>query len=67
MKKLKLIPIFGLILLALSNVSCESINAGAGVPVPFTSGAGGAPVRVSLDVQAKVLPPKFCIGLDVVE
>jgi len=53
-------------LLLLCGVSCESINAGAGVPIPFTNDGAGAPVRVSLDVQAKVLPPKFCIGLDVV-
>ncbi len=53
-------------LLLLCGISCESINAGAGVPIPFTNDGGGAPVRVSLDVQAKVLPPKFCIGLDVV-
>ena len=65
MKTLKLIPIFGLMLLAFSNVSCDSINAGAGIPVPFTSGAGGAPIKVALDVRADVLPPKFCIGLDV--
>jgi len=53
-------------MLLLCGVSCESINAGAGVPIPFTNDGAGAPVRVSLDVQAKVLPPKFCIGLDVV-
>tara|TARA_R100001163_G_C5051852_1_gene188607 strand:- start:1145 stop:1312 length:168 start_codon:yes stop_codon:yes gene_type:complete len=54
-------------LLAFSNVSCDSINAGAGIPVPFTSGAGGVPIKVALDVRADVLPPKFCIGLDVKE
>ena len=46
------------------NISCESVTAGAGVPIPF-SNKGGDPVRVGLNVEAKVLPPKFCIGLDV--
>ena len=53
-------------LLLLCGISCESINAGAGLPIPFTNDGAGSPVRVTLDVQANVLPPKFCIGLDVV-
>lgn len=64
MKNIKLLLGVGLLLVC--GVSCESINAGAGVPVPFTNNGAGAPVKVALDVNAKLLPPKFCIGLDVV-
>ena len=60
----KIIILLGAVSLLAFNVSCESLTAGAGVPIPFTN-AGGDPVRVGLNVEAKVLPPKFCIGLDV--
>lgn len=67
MKKLKsLWMCIGAGLVLMCGVSCETINAGAGVPVPFTDNGAGAPVKVALDVNAKLLPPKFCIGLDVV-
>jgi len=62
----KFIMIIGAISVAACGVSCESVNAGAGVAVPFTDNGAGSPVRVALDVNAKLLPPKFCIGLDVV-
>tara|TARA_R110002050_G_scaffold6871_4_gene27684 strand:- start:755 stop:955 length:201 start_codon:yes stop_codon:yes gene_type:complete len=64
MKIIKLLLGVGLLLVC--GVSCETINAGAGVAVPFTDNGSGSPVRVALDVNAKLLPPKFCIGLDVV-
>lgn len=65
--KNKLACLIGLAFICCVNISCENIRAGAGIPVPFTSGANGVPVKVALDVEAKVLPPKFCIGLDVKE
>ena len=48
-------------------VSCSSLNTGAGINVPFTDNGSGEPVKVALEVQAKVLPPKFCIGVDIKE
>ena len=42
-------------------VSCESLKTGASLPVPFTDPA----TSVGVNIEAKVLPPKFCIGLDV--
>lgn len=48
-------------------VSCSTLNTGAGINVPFTDNGSGEPVKVSLEVNAKVLPPKFCIGLDIKE
>ena len=65
--KNKLACLIGIALICCVNISCENIHAEAGVPVPFTSGVNGAPVRVAVDVHAKLLPPKFCIGLDVKE
>ena len=62
----KFIMIIGAISVAACGVSCESVNAGAGVPVPFTDNGAGAPVKVAVDINAKLLPPKFFIGLDVV-
>ena len=61
----KFIILIGTISLLACNVSCESLTAGAGVPIPFTNNGAGAPVQVGLDINAKLLPPKFCIGLDV--
>ena len=51
----------------LCGVSCSSLNTGAGINVPFTDNGSGEPVKVALEVQAKVLPPKFCIGVDIKE
>ena len=65
MKKIMLI--LGSAALLMCGVSCESVNAGAGVPIPFTDDGFGSPVRVSLDVEARALPPKICVGLDVAE
>ena len=62
----KVIMFIGLVSVLACSVSCDTIRAGAGVPVPFTDNGAGSPVKVALDVNAKLLPPKFCIGLDVV-
>ena len=53
----------GVGLLALFNVSCETTNAKVGLPIPFSDPS----VRVNLETKVQVLPPKVCIGLDVVE
>ena len=50
-------------MVAISGVSCNSTNAKVGLPIPFTDPA----VRVNLETQVQPLPPKICIGLDVVE
>jgi hypothetical protein len=60
----KFILLMGAASLLVCNISCDSLTAGAGIPIPFTNG-GADPVRVGLNIEAKVLPPKFCIGLDV--
>ena len=44
--------IIGAISVVACGVSCESVNAGAGVAVPFTNDGTGSPVRVALDVNA---------------
>tara|TARA_R110002051_G_scaffold308528_1_gene380371 strand:+ start:279 stop:479 length:201 start_codon:yes stop_codon:yes gene_type:complete len=64
MKKIALL--LSIIPLLVCGVSCGTLNTGAGISVPFTDNGSGAPVKVALEVQAKVIPPKFCIGLDVV-
>jgi len=65
MKRIALI--ISVIPLLLCGVSCSTLNTGAGINVPFTDNGSGEPVKVSLEVNAKVLPPKFCIGLDIKE
>ena len=65
MKRIALI--ISVIPLLLRGVSCSTLNTGAGINVPFTDNGSGEPVKVSLEVNAKVLPPKFCIGLDIKE
>lgn len=59
----KIITLLGAAFILACGVSCESINTGASLPVPFTNPS----VSVGLDIQAKVIPPKFCIGLDILE
>ena len=59
----KIVNLLGAAFILACGVSCESINTGASLPVPFTNPS----VSVGVDVQAKVIPPKFCIGLDIVE
>ena len=55
--------IAGSIIVAASSVSCNSTDAKVGLPIPFTNPA----VRVNLETQVQPLPPKICVGLDIVE
>ena len=59
----KIIVLLGLGFVALANVACDTTNAKVGLPIPFTNPA----VRVNLETQVTPLPPKICVGLDVVE
>ena len=59
----KIIVLLGLAFVALANVACDTTNAKLGLPIPFTNPA----VRVNLETQVTPLPPKICVGLDVVE
>jgi|TARA_Y100001972_G_C7658565_1_gene331870 hypothetical protein len=59
----KIIVLLGLAFVALANVACDTTNAKVGLPIPFTDPA----VRVNLETQVTPLPPKICVGLDVVE
>jgi hypothetical protein len=60
MKKIALL--LSIVTLLVCGVSCNALNTGASLPIPFTNPSAS----VSLDIQATPLPPKFCIGLDVV-
>jgi hypothetical protein len=53
----------GSIIVAASSVSCNTTDAKVGLPIPFTNPA----VRVNLETQVQPLPPKICVGLDIVE
>ena len=46
----------------LFGVSCSTADLGGAVPLPFTEPATSA----KLDLELRPLPPKFCIGLDLV-
>ena len=59
----KIIVLLGLAFVALANVACDTTNAKVWLPIPFTNPA----VRVNLETQVTPLPPKICVGLDVVE
>ena len=59
----KIIVLLGIAFVALANVACDTTNAKVGLPIPFTNPA----VRVNLETQVTPLPPKVCVGLDVVE
>ena len=59
----KLLLAIGAIILAVTNVSCNTTDAKVGLPIPFTNPA----VRVNLETQVQPLPPKICVGLDIVE
>ena len=59
----KIIVLLGIAFVALANVACDTTNAKVGLPIPFTDPA----VRVNLETQVTPLPPKICVGLDVVE
>ena len=57
----KIIILLGAISVLACGVSCNTLDTGASVPIPFTDPAS----RVSLDIKATPIPPKFCIGLDI--
>jgi len=59
----KIIVLLGLAFVALANVACDTTDAKVGLPIPFTDPA----VRVNLETQVTPLPPRICVGLDVVE
>ena len=59
----KILIIAGSIIVAASSVSCNTTDAKVGLPIPFTNPA----VRVNLETQVHPLPPKICVGLDIVE
>ena len=42
--------------------SCSTMDLGGSVPLPFTEPATSAKV----DLDLRPLPPRFCIGLDLV-
>jgi len=46
----------------LFGASCSTADLGSSVPLPFTEPATSA----KLDLELRPLPPKFCIGLDLV-
>ena len=57
----KIITVFGAISVLAFGASCNSLDTGASLPIPFTDPAA----RVSLDIKATPLPPKLCVGLDI--
>lgn len=59
----KFILFIGAISLGFSCVSCNTTDATVGLPIPFTDPS----VRVNLETKITPLPPRVCIGLDVVE
>jgi hypothetical protein len=59
----KLLFLAGTIAISSFFVSCNATDAKIGLPIPFTSPA----VRVNLETHITPLPPKICVGLDVVE
>tara|TARA_A100001391_G_C4919944_1_gene238884 strand:- start:295 stop:483 length:189 start_codon:yes stop_codon:yes gene_type:complete len=58
----KTLILLGLSCVAVVNVACDTTDAKVGLPIPFTDPA----VRVNLETQVTPLPPKICVGLDVV-
>ena len=46
----------------LFGASCSTTDLGGSVPLPFTEPATSA----VLDLELRPLPPRFCIGLDLV-
>lgn len=47
---------------ALLVASCSSMDLGGSVPIPFTN----PPTNARLDLDVRPLPPRFCIGLDLI-
>ena len=58
--KSKLLGIMAIVPFCLA--SCSTADLGGQVPLPFTSHSTSA----KLDLELRPMPPKFCIGLDLV-
>ncbi len=43
-------------------VSCSSMDLGGSVPLPFTE----PPTNAVLELDLRPLPPRFCIGVDLI-
>jgi len=63
MKLKQLLCAITLAVAAFCNISCETTDAKVGLPIPFTDPA----TRVAVDIKATVLPPRFCVGLDILQ
>ena len=59
MKSIVFLTVAGI---AVLGTSCSTADLGSSVPIPFTEPATSA----KLDLELRPLPPKFCIGLDLV-
>ncbi len=46
----------------LFGVSCSTADLGGELPLPFTDPSTSA----KLDLELRPMPPKFCIGLDLI-
>ncbi len=46
----------------LFGVSCSTADLGGELPLPFTDPSTSA----KLDLEFRPMPPKFCIGLDLI-
>jgi hypothetical protein len=46
----------------LVSVSCSSAGISGSLPIPFTD----PPVNAKGEIEVTPLPPRFCIGLDVI-
>ena len=46
----------------LFGVSCSAADLGGELPLPFTDPSTSA----KLDLELRPMPPKFCIGLDLI-
>ena len=58
--KWKLLAVIGAV--PLLGTSCSTMDLGGSLPVPFTNPA----TDVTLELDFRPLPPRFCIGLDLV-
>jgi hypothetical protein len=58
--KWKLLAVIGTV--PLLGTSCSTMDLGGSVPIPFTN----PPTNARLDLDVRPLPPRFCIGLDLV-
>jgi len=59
---MKNIALLSLCLASLGLASCSSTGLTGSLPIPFTD----PPANVRGDIEVTPLPPKLCIGLDVI-